>query len=65
MKTTETYMTESKLALADGTVVGTTNAHRDYISRDGVRLGSLPHDFYELDTEYQDLHEDTTVYMVR
>ena len=28
-----------------------------------VRLGSLPHDYYDLDPEYQDTHEDTTVFL--
>ena len=28
-----------------------------------IRLGSLPHDFYELSAEYQDTREDTTVYL--
>ncbi len=28
-----------------------------------IRLGAMPHDLYELDAEYQDTHEDTTVYL--
>lgn len=27
-----------------------------------IRLGDLPLEFYELDTEYQDLHEDILVF---
>lgn len=26
-----------------------------------IRLGAVPHDYYDLDAEYQDTHEDTTV----
>ena len=29
-----------------------------------VRLGACPHDLYELYAEYQDMHEDTTIYLV-
>lgn len=28
-----------------------------------IRFGALPHDFYDLDPEYQHTHEDTTVYI--
>ena len=28
-----------------------------------MRLGSLPHDWYALDDQYQDQHEDTTIYL--
>ena len=28
-----------------------------------IRLGALPHDYYDLDGEYQDAHEDTTIYL--
>ncbi len=28
-----------------------------------IRLGAMPHDLYELDAEYQDTHEDTTIYL--
>lgn len=28
-----------------------------------VRLGSLPHAYYDLDEQYQDTHEDTTVFI--
>lgn len=28
-----------------------------------IRLGAMPHDMYDLDEEYQDTHEDTTVYI--
>lgn len=28
-----------------------------------IRLGAMPADMYELDAEYQDCHEDTTVYL--
>mgnify|MGYP001163306489 CR=1 FL=1 len=28
-----------------------------------IRLGAMPHDLYELDAEYQDTHEDTTIWL--
>lgn len=28
-----------------------------------IRLGALPHDYYDLDADHQDTHEDTTVYL--
>lgn len=28
-----------------------------------IRLGAMPHDLYELDADYQDTHEDTTIYL--
>ncbi len=28
-----------------------------------IRLGAMPHDLYELDDQYQDTHEDTTIYL--
>lgn len=28
-----------------------------------IRLGALPHNYYDLDSEYQDTHEDTTVFL--
>ena len=28
-----------------------------------IRLGSMPHDYYNLDSEYQDLHEDATIWL--
>lgn len=62
MATTQTYMAESKLTLEDGTVIGTTNYHRGQFGA-FQRLGSLPHDTYELDADMQDLHEDTLVYL--
>lgn len=62
MSTTETYMTESQLTLADGTVIGTTNANRVWFG-EFRRLGELPASYYDLDADYQDTHEDTYVYM--
>ena len=62
MNATKTYMTVSELCLEDGTVVGKTNYHRGQFG-ESKRLGSLPHDTYDLDAEYQDLHEDTQVYI--
>lgn len=59
---TETYMTTSELKLADGTVIGRTNANRTWFG-ESQRLGSLPHDWYDLDAEYQDTHEDKMVYI--
>lgn len=28
-----------------------------------IRLGAMPHDYYDLDAEYQGLSEDTTIYL--
>lgn len=28
-----------------------------------IRLGALPHDYYDLDVDYQDESENTTVYL--
>lgn len=28
-----------------------------------IRLGAIPHDWYDLKGEYQDSHEDTTVFL--
>jgi hypothetical protein len=28
-----------------------------------IRLGALPHDYYDLDADYQDMSADTTVYL--
>lgn len=58
---TETYMTIRTLTLEDGTVIGKT----DIAGRrgDSKRLGAMPDDTYDLAAEYQDLHEDTTVYL--
>lgn len=28
-----------------------------------MRLGAMPHDWYELKDQYQDAHEDTTVFL--
>lgn len=61
--TIETYMTVSELRLEDGTVIGETNANRRWFGDSGRRLGSLPHDFYDLDQEHQDTHEDKMVYL--
>jgi hypothetical protein len=56
----------------DGQIIGTVNLTADQFSAyesqaqqpEGlIRLGALPHDLYELDAEYQDAHEDTTVYL--
>jgi hypothetical protein len=68
MTSTETYMTESELKLADGTVIGTTNMHPEFFRTNGGRnggwrLGAMPHDTYELGDSFQDTHEDTTVYI--
>jgi len=62
MSTTETYMTESQLTLQDGTVIGTTNMNRIAFGQ-FQRIGAMPHDYYELDADYQDTHEDTLVYL--
>lgn len=56
----------------DAQVIGHANltseqvAHYESMS-DGpeclIRLGALPHDFYEIDAEYQDTAADTTVWI--
>jgi hypothetical protein len=28
-----------------------------------IRLGAMPHDYYDLEPEYQDTHEDTTIWL--
>jgi len=53
---------------AIGTAILTADQFGEYESQaqqpEGlIRLGALPHDFYELDDEFQDVHEDTTVYL--
>lgn len=56
----------------DGQAIGTSEltaeqfAHYEAMAQqpEGViRLGALPHDYYDLDAEYQDVSEDTTVYL--
>lgn len=51
-----------------GTAELTAEQYRHYVAmsdRDtgAIRLGALPHDYYDLSPEYQDLAEDTTVYI--
>jgi hypothetical protein len=60
--TTQTYMTESYLIDAAGEIIGRTNASRGWFG-EFRRLGSLQHDWYELEADMQDLHEDTLVYL--
>jgi len=50
-----------------GHAVLTAEQHANYVAMaDGdagaIRLGALPHDWYDLDDDYQDTHEDTAVY---
>lgn len=56
----------------DGVVVGHANltpaqfAHYESMAQQPeglIRLGALPHSYYDLDEEYQDLHDDTTVWL--
>lgn len=65
---TETYVIESELKLADGTVVGRTN-HSPvgfrHMYGDWCRIGIMAHDTYDLLPDYQGLHEDTVVYFGR
>lgn len=28
-----------------------------------IRLGAMPHSYYDLDANYQDTHEDTSIYL--
>ena len=67
--TTETY---TLCRYHDAEPIGecelTAEQFADYLAmsdRDtgAIRLGALPHDFYDLAAEYQDTHEDTTVYI--
>lgn len=55
----------------DGVTIGQGNLTPDQFARyeamaqmpEGIiRLGALPHDFYDLDADYQDTHKDTTVF---
>lgn len=73
MTTTET--TTERFAVTrhiDGVIIGhatlTTEqfAHYESMSQQPeglIRLGALPQDWYDLDAEYQDTHEDTTVWL--
>ncbi len=56
----------------DGQAIGSVDLTADQFARyeriaqqpEGiVRLGAMPHDLYNLDTEYQDTHEDTSIYL--
>jgi hypothetical protein len=29
-----------------------------------MHLGAMPHDFYNLENEFQDMHEDTVIYLI-
>lgn len=66
------HTTHDVVRYSDGQVIGLVNLTADQFGEyesqaqqpEGlIRLGALPHDFYELDDEYQDTHEDTTVYL--
>lgn len=55
----------------DGVTIGRGNLTPDQLARyvdmaqkpEGIiRLGALPHDFYELDADYQDTSAETTVF---
>ena len=51
-----------------GEVELTDDQYRHYVKmadtpEGWIRLGALPHDYYELDAEYQGLGEDTRVYI--
>ena len=53
---------------AVGSVELTSEQFRHYMSmaqqpQGLIRLGNMPHDLYNLDEQYQDLHEDTTIYL--
>lgn len=67
--TTKTY---SVRRYNDGKAIGSVELTPEQFGRYGsiaqkpeglVRLGAMPHDLYELDAEYQDTHEDTTIYL--
>lgn len=56
----------------DGKAIGTANLtdeqfrHYEAMAQQPeglIRLGALPHSYYDLHPEYQDAHEDTTVYI--
>lgn len=66
------YTTHDVCRYSDGQVIGIANLTADQFAAyesqaqqpEGlIRLSALPHDFYELDDEFQDAHEDTTVYL--
>lgn len=55
-------------ATAIGRCVLTAEQHQHYIemadSHTGaIRLGAMPHDYYDLDDDHQGTHEDTAVYV--
>lgn len=69
--TTET-VTHRLCRYADAVAIGeselTDEQYADYVAmsdRDtgAIRLGALPHGYYDLDDDYQDTAEDTTVYI--
>lgn len=56
----------------DGKQIGEANltanqfAHYEAISQKPqglIRLGAMPHDYYDLAYEFQDSHEDTAIYL--
>lgn len=74
MKTTEIEDTNTHVLRRyhDAAEIGecelTAEQYRHYVAmsdRDtgAIRLGALPHDYYDLAPEYQDTAEDTTVYI--
>lgn len=57
---------------ADGRGIGSVNltdeqfAHYAAMAQQPeglIRLGAMPHDYYNLDEEFQGLHEDTTIFL--
>ena len=69
---TTTTQTHTVRRYNDGKAIGSANltseqfTHYEAMSQQPeglIRLGALPHDYYDLDGEYQDTHEDTTVYL--
>jgi hypothetical protein len=68
METTNYTVRRYNDGKAIGSVDLTTEQFRRYESMSQqpeglIRLGAMPHDLYELDAEYQDTHEDTTIYL--
>lgn len=56
----------------DGEAIGTSSltaeewAHYEAMCQQPeglINLGDLPHSYYDLDEEFQDTHQDTTVYL--
>ena len=66
MKTREIRLYDDNTTI--GTCDMTDEQYQQYVDMSDsdvgtIRLGALPHAWYDLDDEYQDTHEDTAVYI--